>query len=246
MSISVLVIGDYRGKQLHTMRPEAEILIDLVREGFKMSLMTESTSLYAQRFRDMGVHVIPFFPTAKFKRSEIRFIRKQLIDGQYDILYLVHNNNAISAGIQAARRLAVKVVLYRGAAANLHWLMPFSYIKHLHPRVDKIICNSKGVEDYFHRQRFFDKSKTAVIVKGHSLEWYRDIRPAELTQYGLRGNEFVVIWAGTNRQRIKGLKYLMQASYYWPEHANIHLLLIGKNIECQENVRLANNSPNGP
>ena len=59
-------------------------------------------------------------------------------------------------------------MLYRGYAGNLEWWKPSSYLKHLSPRVDAIMCNSYGVEQYFQKQ-FFQKKKAITINKGHGL-----------------------------------------------------------------------------
>ena len=240
----VLVISEYSGGQIHTMRPEAEVLIGLARRGFDITLMTNKGSKYIPRFEKNGIRVIRFFPRSKFNIEDISFIKDELLANKYDILYLLTDNRAATAGLIAARKIPVKVVLYRGYCGNLAWFDPISYTKHLSPRVDKIICNGSAVQDYFHSQLFFDKSKTEVFVKGHSLDWYKDVVKHDLNSFGIDESAFVATWVGNNRQRMKGLPDMIKATYLWPESHNMHLLLIGGNTETKQNLALARKSPN--
>ncbi len=240
----VLVISEFRGDQIHTMKPEAEILIGLVNQGLEIVLMTNADSRYIPRFEENGIRVIRFYPRSKFNLSDISFIRKELRRTVYHVLYLVTDNRAVTAGMLAAINVPVKVVLYRGLCGNLSWYDPTSYTKHLNPRVDKIICNGDAVQEYFHAQLFFNKSKTEVILKGHSLEWYKDVVASDLNYLGISKTSFVATWVGHNRQRMKGIPDMIRATYYWPEDSDMHLLLIGSNTETKKNLALARDSPN--
>ncbi len=234
MSIKVLVISDYR--QFHSLRPEAEIFIGLAKTGIDIHVMTYGECEYAEIFKKEGIRVIDFHPEKKFNRAEISLIRNELIIGKYDILYLF-NNYAIINAIQAAKKLKVKVLLYRGYAGNISWYDPTSYTKFLHPRVDKIICNSIGVEEYIHRQLLFKKSKTITINKGHKLDWYNDVIPVNLrAKYKLPDDAFLLINVAINR-RMKGIPYLIEAMNNIPEDLPIHLFLVGKNMDDKANLK---------
>lgn len=237
MKIKLLVISDYR--QFHSARPEAEIFIGLAKMGVDIHIMTYGDCEYANIFRNEGIRVINFHPEKKFNRAEISIIRNELINGKYDIVYLF-NNYAIINGIRAARGLPVKVVLYRGYTGNISWYDPTSYLKFLHPRVDKIICNSKGVEEYLHRQLFFRKSKAITINKGHNLDWYKNVNPIDLIkEYNLPSDAFIIVNVAINR-RMKGIPYLIEAMNYIPRDLAVHLFLIGKNMEDKNNLRIIN------
>lgn len=233
--IKVLVIGSY--DVIHTSRPEAEIIIGLANAGLDMSVMTQGNTEYAKRFTECGVRVIPFHLEKKFRRAESQRIRQELIDGEYDILQL-YTSKAIINGIRAARGLRVKVVLYRGYAGHIHWYDPAAYLKYLHPRVDKIVCNSIGVEAHFRKQLFLDKSKLVTINKGHDLAWYKDVVPADLRNLGIPTSAFVVTCMA-NVRPMKGIPYLLAAMDYLPMDAQIHLVLGGDGTDDESFVKKA-------
>ena len=237
--IKVLVISDYR--DMISSRPEAEIFIRLRLLGVDVTIMTFKDAEYIKRFEAYGIKVIPFHPIKKMSRETVKFIRQELINGQYDILHLF-NSKAIINGIKAAKKLPVKVILYRGVSVNVHWYDPTAYWKYLHPRVDKIICVSEKVRENLNRNLFFDKSKTVTILKGHSLNWYNDVKPADLQQLNIPPNAFVVVNVAAARP-MKGIPYLIRSAEYLPKDLPIHYLLIGRNMDCDEYKKLINESP---
>lgn len=232
MPIKILVISDYR--HMGTTRPEAEVLLGLDPTAFEITLMTFKDSVYSNLLKQRGIKVIDFHPEKKFDPKEIAFIRKELIDGGYDIMHLF-NNQAIVSGIKAAKGLPVKVVLYRGYAGNVHWWDPTAYFKFLHPRVDKIVCNALGVEKILRRNLIFNPDKCITINKGHRLEWYEQYKPIDLQKEGIPAGAFVVTFVGNNR-RMKGLPYLLKALKFLPKDINLHLILVGSNVETKENI----------
>lgn len=237
--IKVLVISDYRGTL--SARPEAEIFIRLQSMGVDVTVMTFKDAEYVKRFEECGVRVIPVHPTKKMSKETVQFIRQELINGQYDILHLF-NSKAIINGIKAAKRLPVKIILYRGVSVNVHWYDPTAYFKYLHPRVDKIICVTENVKKSIDRNLFFDKNKTVAIIKGHSLDWYKNIKPADLQQLAIPANAFVAVNVSTARP-MKGIPYLIRSAKYLPPGLPIHYLLIGRNMDCKEYKKLIDKSP---
>ena len=240
MSIKILVISDYRS--FTSSRPEAEVFIKLKRLGVDVTIMTYAGCEYAVKFKEEGIHVIYFHPEKKFNKPEIKRIREELINGKHQILHLF-NSKAIINGIRAANNLPVKVVLYRGYTGNINWYDPTAYLKFLHPRVDKIVCNSKGVEEHIQSQLFFDKRKTITINKGHLLEWYKDITPLDLSELGVPKGAFVVTCVA-NARPVKGISYLLKAFHDIPTDHPIHLVLVGRRIDTKKNLDIINNSPN--
>ncbi|MCD6090189.1 MAG: glycosyltransferase family 4 protein [Bacteroidales bacterium] len=235
MAIKVLVISDYRN--YITARPEAEIFIGLAKMGFQIYIMTYKEAELVKEFEAVGIKVIDFHPKKKFDKSEIQRIRETLIEKEIDIVHLF-NNPAIVKGIRASKGLKVKVVLYRGYAGNIHWYDPFSYLKFLHPRVDKIFCNSMGVEEFIQKQLLFNKNKTITINKGHNLNWYADYPPYGIKkELGLAPDTFLLINVANNR-RMKGIPYLLKAINNLPKELPIHLLLVGRDMDTKENLRI--------
>ncbi|MDZ7845643.1 MAG: glycosyltransferase [Owenweeksia sp.] len=241
MSLKILVISDYRNT--FSTRPEAEIFIDLALRGFHIDIMTYGEAEYVPRFEEHGIRVIDFHPQKKMDRGEISFIRDHLREGGHHIIHLF-NGVAMVNGIQAAKKLATKIVLYRGFAGHVHWYDPTAYFKFLHPAVAKIVCNSKAVEDSLQRQLFFDKSKTEVILKGHDVRWYDDIKPLSLnTELQLPYNAFKVILVANDRP-IKDIPTFLKASYFIPNDLPIYFIVVGKNTENKRNLPIIENSPN--
>jgi glycosyltransferase involved in cell wall biosynthesis len=239
--MKILVISNY--KDIHVVRPEAEIFISLAKRGYDITIMTYEESNYVAKFIESGIKVIYFHPEKKFDKKEIQFIREEVIKGKYDVMHLFNNVGTIN-GIKACKDLPVKIVLYRGYSANMHWWDPTSYLKHLNKRVDYIICNSIGVANDLIQNGKLPKHKAIVINKGHDLTWYEDIQPLDIKgELNLSNDAFLAILVANNR-RMKGVKYLLEASRHLPTDANIHFLLVGNDLHTPENDKILFASPN--
>lgn len=235
MSIKVLAISNYR--DYHTARPEASIFHGLAKLDFDVHIMTYGDCQHAQEFRESGITVEDFHPEEKFNKGESDRIRKYLIDHKIEVLQLF-NSPAIINGLRAAKGLPVKIVLYRGFSGNIHWYDPTAYLKFLHPRVDKIFCNSIGVAEHIDRNTLFGKSKTVVINKGHDVNWYSSYTPCDIKkELDLQEDAFLLVNVANNR-RMKGIKYLLDGINQLPEDKPIHLLLIGNDMDNEENRRI--------
>ncbi len=242
MPPKILVISNYRSTV--TVRPEAEIFIGLAKKGWKIDVMTYGDSPYVKNFEEAGVKVIDFHPEKKFDSVAIERIRKHLIDEKIDILQL-YNSKASTNGIRAAKGLDVKVVLYRGYQGNLQWYDPSLYTKYYHPRVDKIICNSIGVEEEFRKQVLsIAKKKVVTINKGHRLEWYENVEPADLSVFGVKPGSFVFTCVANTRP-MKGVIYIMKALHLLPKGMDFYLLMVGNGLETKEYRKIADESGYG-
>ncbi len=239
--MKILVISNYR--ETVSVRPEAELFIGLKKAGVEVEIMTYGDAEYVEKFRAVGIKVIDFHPEKKLDRKEIKRIREELVNGQHDILHLF-NSKAIINGIQAAKKLPVKIVLYRGYTGNVHWYDPTAYFKYLHPRVDKIWCIAKSIENYIKNQLFFNKDKPITINKGHDLNWYKDIGAINRNKLvDIPTNSFWVINVANNRT-MKGIPYLLNAMKYVPPELPVHLILVGNKLDNIKNIELIKNSPN--
>ena len=239
MSLKILVISNYR--TTITVRPEAEIFIGLQRAGHAVTIMTYGDSWYRESFENEGIRVIDFHPEKKFDKKEIAFIRQEILDGAYDVMHLF-NGKAMINGIQAAKGTPVKVVLYRGFEGHIHWYDPAAYFKFLHPRVDAILCNSEGVAEHIDRARIFSRPKLVTVNKGHRLEWYEEVEAMPHEELGLDPNAFFAVCAANNR-KMKGVTYLLKAFQNLNPEANIHLLLLGKDMDTPENLKIVGDCP---
>lgn len=236
MPVKVLVISDYR--DYHSSRPESNIFIGLAKLGYDITLMTYKGGRMPEEMENAGIRVLDFHPKKKFDQEEIKKIRQYLIDHNIDIMHLF-NSEGIVNGIRAAKGLRVKVVLYRGFCGHIHWYDPSAYFKYLHPRVDYIHCNSIGVEQLIRKNLLFSsKDKAITINKGHNVDWYTDYKPRDIRkELGLEPDSFLLITVANNR-KMKGIPYLLKAFNFLPKEANIHLLLVGKNMDSTSNLAL--------
>ncbi|HMN89855.1 MAG TPA: glycosyltransferase family 4 protein [Saprospiraceae bacterium] len=243
MPIKALIISSYQ-EAINVLRPEGEMLIGLHRTGeVEVDIMTQGDSEYAQLFREAGMRVIDFHPTKKFDQQSMQFIRQTLVEGGHQILHLF-NNKAIINGIRAARKLPVKVVTYRGYTGNIHWWDPTCYLTHLHPRVNKITCLADSVKEVLDRNLIFRKSGVTVTVnKGHQHSWYANIQPADLQEFKLPPDAFVLSFVA-NARRMKGIPYLLEAMRILPPEVPIHLLMIGRGLDTPAHLQLLKGSPN--
>jgi glycosyltransferase involved in cell wall biosynthesis len=241
MPLKVLVISNYR--ETVSVRPEAELFIGLKKAGVDVTIMTYGDAEYVKKFKAAGIRVIDFHPEKKLNRTEIKYIRTELIVGKYDVMHLF-NSKAIINGIQAAKKLPVKVVLYRGYTGNIHWYDPTAYFKYLHPRVDAIFCIAKSIEEYIRRQSiFYGKNKPVTINKGHSQEWYKNIKPIKRSELkNIPADGFWITCVANNRP-MKGIPYLMEAMNLIPAEYPIHLILIGNNMDNEKNMSIIKNKP---
>ena len=231
----ILVISNY--SDFHATRPEAAIFIALANRGFEVHIMTYAGSPHREAFEEAGINVIDFHPEKKWDKTEINRIRTFVLEKQIDILQLF-NSKSIVNGIQAARGLSVKVVLYRGYAGNIHWYDPLAYTKYLHPRVDAVVCNSVGVRDYLQSIPFFNKEKAISINKGHDTNWYKSQHPYDIrAELGLSGDAFLVANVANNR-RMKGIPWLLKAMNLIPANLPVHLVLIGNGMDTPGNKEI--------
>jgi glycosyltransferase involved in cell wall biosynthesis len=168
-------------------------------------------------------------------------LRRYSIKNKIDIFYLF-NSKAIINGIFAAYRLPVKVVLYRGYTGHIHWYDPTAYLKYLNPRVDKVVCLADSIRELLHEQKFFKKEKAITINKGHHPSWYQHIPALDLEEFAIPSDAFVIACMA-NARPFKGIKYLLQATYLFQQMPNLHLLLIGRDMNKGELNKLLEQSP---
>ena len=239
MSLKILVLSNYRSTI--TVRPEAEIFIGLQKAGHQVTIMTYGDSPYVANFKKVGIKVIDFHSQKKFDKKEIAFIRQEILEGDYDIMHLFNGRSMIN-GIQAAKGTRVKVVLYRGFEGHIHWYDPAAYFKFLHARVDAIMCNSQGVAEHIAKASVFRKPQLLTVNKGHRLEWYEDVEAFTPADLNLPENGFYAVCAANNR-RMKGIPYLLKSFGRLPADANVHLLLLGRDMDTEENKKIVASLP---
>jgi glycosyltransferase involved in cell wall biosynthesis len=176
-----------------------------------------------------GVPLVDFEITQRFDRAGIGRLRRELIDGDYDLLH-VFGNRGLQNGVIALRGLRTKLVAYRGRVGNVSFLDPFSWLRYLNPRIDRVVCVSDAVRDYFLAMRpAFLRArpeKFVRIYKGHDPAWYA-VTPTDLAGFDIPPGAFVVT-SVANFRKHKGITELVAAFAHLPDDCPAHLLLVGK------------------
>ena len=224
----------------NSIRPEAEIYIGMAKRGHKVTIITHADTEYAKRFKQHNIKVIDHHPTRKVSLQSIRIVRQELLTDNYDIVYAT-NSKTIPNAAFACIGLDVKFVTYRGTTGGLYRHDPSAYLTHLHPRVDGIICVSEAVREDVIRRVWKNRQNVVAIHKGHDLSWY-NMPAADLREFGIPGNSFTVICA-VNARPSKGINVILDASYYLADINNLHILLVGKNMDSEPYATLIKNSP---
>ncbi len=208
-------------------RAEAASLVGLAQAGWDMTVMYPRNAPYRQDFVDGGLHVIDLDVKKNIDRRAIGAIRAELQRVPYDIVH-TFSNRTITNALLATRGIDVRIVAYRGIVGNVSFLDPMSWLRYLHPRVDRIVCVAEAIRAYFLNMRLLglrmDPAKPVTIHKGHDLAWYRD-EPADLAQFDIPPGAFVVGCVANDRPR-KGLPVLILASDQLPD--NVYFLLVGR------------------
>ncbi len=235
----ILVVSNYRSIVSH--RPEAEIFIALQKNNHDVTIMTYKDAVYIPRFQEVGIVVIPYHPKKKNDAKAREMIRTTLNEKDIDLLFLF-NNKSISNGLAASSSWAGKVILYRGCPGNIFWYDPTAYLKHLHPRVDYIICNSAAVKSHLDKALLWRKDKNYIIRKGHDPNWYNNVSPIDREKFDVGKEDFILSFVGNDR-RVKGIPYLLQSAHYFEKDIPIHLFLFGDGLNRKKYLDIANQSP---
>lgn len=222
----ILVCASY----LHawnSVRPEAEIFIEMARQGHEVTIMTQINAEYVTRFKDCGLKVIDNYPQRKICFKTIKRIRQELKEHEYDICY-AFNSKTIPNAAFACIGNKVKLVAYRGTTGGLYRHDPSAYLTQLHPRVDGIVCVAKAVQQEVVKKVWKNKENVVTIYKGHQLEWYKvDATPRE--EFALSDNDIIAVCAAHVRPS-KGISVLIAATHFI-KNTNFHLILAGSGYE---------------
>lgn len=237
--MKILVLSNYQHEL--TTRPEAEIFVGLKERGHEITVMTMPDAEYIKRFESKGINVIQFYPAKKRDKQSIQFIRNELQQGNYDIFQMYASVGYLN-GIPAAKALPVKVVLYRGFTGHIHWYDPSIYFKYFHPRVDGVVCNAKAIERLFKKNAPWAKDKFKAIRKGHRVEWYEKNETTDLSSFGITSKDLTFVCVA-NERPMKGIKYLLKATYLLDPKSPFHLLLVGNGMQRGELKELYERSP---
>ena len=224
--MKILVCSSYK-HAWNSVRPEAEMFIEMVRQGHQVTVATQGDAEYVSRFRDNAVKVMDCFPNGKLCFKTIKTLHRELIDGSYDICY-AFNSKTIPNAAFACIGTKAKLVVYRGTTGGLYRHDPSAYLTQLHPRVDGIVCVSKAVQKDVVKRVWKNKQNVVTIYKGHQLDWYQ-VKPTPRSEFGLSDKDIITICA-THVRPSKGISVLLQATHFI-DNPNFHLILAGSGYE---------------
>ena len=237
--MNLLVCSSYL-EAWNSVRPEAEIFIGIAKLGHHVTIITQREAPYAKRFIENGIEVIDGHPQAKLSQTTIKLIRRVISERQIDVVYAMDSKTIANAAMACISR-DVKFVTYRGTVSGAYRHDPTSYLTHLHPRVDGIICQANAVRDYM-RGQVWRNIKIETVYKGQDVAWFETVDPTDLTEFGIPGNSVVVLCVA-NARPSKGIPSLLGATHHLAHLDNLHLLVVGRNVDTNEHKLLAKKSP---
>ncbi len=224
--------------------PETELFIGLKNAGVDIEVACNPAGKHYNRLKAGDVPIIDLILSYRVNPSKIRKLRHIFNTKKYDIIYCL-SNKAASNALLASFNIPATFITYRGVAGNISFLSPGSWMTHLNPKVKRIICVSDSVKSYFHSLKFFglklNPEKPVTIYKGHELSWYQS-KPADLAEFNVPPDAFVVGFAGRNRPN-KGIKFIVDSARWLPNDATVHYLLMGKLTKDKKLQRQIDKSP---
>lgn len=224
--LKILVCASYK-HAWNSIRPEAEIFIEMSKLGHHITIMTEGDAEYCSRLRKHGIKVIDNYPNKKICFKTIKRIREELHSEAYDICY-AFNSKTIPNAAFACIGLKTKLIAYRGTTGGLYRHDPSAYLTILHPRVDGVVCVSEAVRQDVLQRVWKNRDKVVTIYKGHQLEWYQ-VEATARESLNLSETDIVGVCVAHVRPS-KGISVLLEATHLIENH-NFHLVLVGSGFE---------------
>ncbi|WP_318495751.1 glycosyltransferase [Photobacterium leiognathi] len=235
----ILAISSY-DDAWNSVRPEAEMFIEMVKQGHDVTIMTQGDSEYVSRFKEHGIKVIDCYPTRKICCHTIKTIRAELKAKHYDIVYALNSKTIPNAAFACIGFPKTKLISYRGTVGGIYRHDPSAYLTHLHPRINGISCVADAVTQSVREKAYISQETIQTIYKGHDLEWYV-AKKASREILGLLDSDIVVICVA-NARKSKGVHVLLGAMKNLASISNLHLVLVGRDMETEENTQLVQQS----
>lgn len=216
-------------------RPEAAIFAGLHRMGTYVHVVGTPSAEHRATLEDAGVPITEFSFRNRFDISGMRLLRRLTRTLSIDVVYAL-SNRALSAAVISLWNRPVKIAAYRGTVGHISWFDPSCWLTYLSPRVNKILCVSKAVEEYL-TSAGVPRERTTTIYKGHDIEWYRSA-PPKRSEFDIPSDAFVVGCTAVMRA-VKGIDDLLDAvTLVRSKLPKLHLLLIGsiKDPQIQRHI----------
>ncbi len=227
--MNILIVAG-SNSAFNQIRPEFEMFIGLMNRGHNITIVIGRGSVYVPRLKELGIKLLHCYPVRKICLKSIKALRHELSTNHYDIVYATTSRTIPNAAF-AAIGFPVKVVAYRGTTGGLYRHDPTAYLTILHPRVDGVICVSDAVRNDVLQRVWKGKDRVVTIYKGHNIDWYNN-KPADLSEFGITAEDFVLICA-VNVRPSKGIDIMLEAANELAHLENLHLLLIGNGMDTE-------------
>ncbi|OEF29484.1 glycosyltransferase family 4 protein [Vibrio rumoiensis] len=237
--MNILIFSSYKDSW-NSVRPEAEMFIQMVKLGHTLTIVTQGQSEYVPRFKENGIKVIDCYPTKKVCCKTIKTLRNELKSTHYDIVYAMNSKTIPNAAFACIGFKNTKMVTYRGTVGGLYRYDPTAYLTHLHPRVNGISCVAQAVTDDVKKRVWIHSDNVVTIYKGHDLSWYQ-AQPIERSKLNLP-EDAIVVTCIANARPSKGVHVLLDSASQLSDIENLHFLLIGRDMDTEKNLALAKSS----
>lgn len=230
--MKILVIPN-RGRSFNAVRPEAECYISLANAGHKVSIITCTTNAYYNNYKSTeNINLIKLKSLKKYSWQVIKQIHQHIKQHNIDIVYATESNGIPNAAFGCIGTNA-KMVAYRGTTGGMYKTDPSNYLCTLHPRINGYVGVSNAVtKNIKDKVRASIKAFSRTIYKGHDLSWYQET-PVDLTSLApqLSQSKFNILCIGSPRP-YKGMHYMLEAMKELTDLADINLILVGDNFDC--------------
>lgn len=220
--------------------PEHNIIKGLILKGAQVSVVANPSCKRTNSLE--GAEIYHHVTKARFNLSTILFLRRIFKLHRFDVA-IYFNSRLLTAGLMVSP--GVKTIAYRGTSGHLSWWDPTSRLSYLHPRVDKIMCVSNSVKNYF-LSLGVQESKLVTIYKGHDVSWYAS--NVALSDLGISEKPKCLVSCVANVRPVKGVNILLEAWKRLPSYFEGKLLLIGSvpnDFKVAENVIVTGFIENG-
>ena len=223
-------------------RPEVETFIGIAQRGHGVYVCTKAGAVNTPRIKAEGIKVFEIYPRAKVCLKTIFALRRVIVEKKIDIVFATSSRTIPSAAF-ACIGLPVKMVNYRGTSKGLYRHDPSAYLTHLHPRVDGIACNAEAVRQNVLKRVWKNRDCVRTIYKGQEASWFSQ-EPADLSEWGIPESAIVLTCVANSRPS-KGIRYLLDASFFLADISQLYILVVGQNTDGAEFVDLKEKSPMG-
>ncbi|MEL7290562.1 MAG: glycosyltransferase family 4 protein [Pseudomonadota bacterium] len=237
--MNILIFSSYNDAW-NSVRPEAEMFIEMAKLGHSVTIMTKGNAEYVERFRECGIKVIDCYPSKKICFNAIKTLRQEIKRQHYDIVYAMNSKTIPNAAFACIGFKHTKLVTYRGTVGGLYRHDPSAYLTHLHPRVNGVSCVAQAVTDDVRKRVWLPDENVNTIYKGHDMSWYQ-AEPIDRAELGIADDAVCAICIA-NARPSKGVHILLESAAQLADIDNLHILLVGRDMDTEQNLKLASNS----